>query len=518
MLKIKQNWSFICLLVLVFLSGIVTFSFLLTLRNELKTGAVDGLTFAQMLYNLLDGRGLTTSIPPPYVEQYWLGFHFSPILYLISPVYYLFPHIETLLVIHSFFIASAAIPIFFIARNLLKSANYALAVAVFYLINPFVINSQIWDFHEIAFAPLTISLILWAVINKNKTWLCIFCGILLTIKEHYGLAVFGTGLLWAWHHRDPKFGLSLALFGLVFVIFVIGILMPHLNPLGKATMLSTKTDVGYFSWLSHPFTDSALLIRQITNAIFYGILLVCAYWFQPLFSFIWLLPSMADMAVNTLSLNSTFRAPYSYHTAAIIPVVLIAYTKTISRKYSRTTNLKLWEMLSITGLMASVFAYGFTALPTLPGNVFEFSKLQLSLPAEDESALTDIINIIGAESSISGQFTVLTQIPVRRNMYLFPNRFSDADYVVLNTKILFENRPIYLDNEYFDAVEKIMDSKDWKLVLYKNNWLLFKNTAQAGSAEGNNELLDSAKTDYKNLRIETEEHNKRISNKPASAP
>jgi uncharacterized membrane protein len=215
--KLTRYCSTPCLIlaILIIAEIILTYSFALTLRYELKTGASDGLSFAQTMFNFINGSGLISSVVPPFIEQNWLGFHFSPILYAIIPIYYLFPYIETLLFIHSFFIALAAVPIFFIAKKLLESQWYALVIAIFYLVNPFVFNAQIWDFHEIAFAPLTISLMLWAVINKHKYWLVFFCVILLTIKEHYGLAVFGTGLLWAWHWRDPKFGLGLAAIGLI---------------------------------------------------------------------------------------------------------------------------------------------------------------------------------------------------------------------------------------------------------------------------------------------------------------
>lgn len=509
----KQNQAFIILLVFIALSVSITFSYILTMRYELKTGAADGLSFVHTLFNFLNGRGLSTTIAPPYVEQSWLGVHFSPILYILSLVYYFFPYIETLLAIQSFFIASAAIPIFFISKTFLKSHWYALLVSIFYLLNPFVINAQIWDFHEIAFAPLVISLILWSVVNKNKIWLCIFCTILLTIKEHYGLAVFGTGLLWAYYWREPKFGLIIAALGLLAFFIVIKIIMPYFNPLGSAAMLNDETGLGFFTWLHNPLQDSKLLVKQVINAIFYCILLVSAFWFQPIFSPIWLLPSMADMAANTLSTQELMRTPHSYHTASIIPVLLVAYVKTISARYSATTKLKLWEMLSVTALMVVAFSYFFAALPTLPNNIFEFSKPRFSLSPEDDSARREIIKIIGHNSSVAAQFNILTHIPLRKEMYIFPNKFEGADYIVLNTRILFEKRPIFFEENYFTATKKIMNDKNWKLLLYQNNWLLFKKTTNPDNIDENKTLLDLAKKDFLELETKTKEHNDTLRNK-----
>ena len=500
-----KDLPIISLFILIILSGIITFIYALTLRYELKTGAADGLSFAQVIFNFINGRGLVSTLHPPYVEQSWLGIHFSPILYVISPIYYLFPYIETLLVFQSFFIALAAIPIFFTANKFLNSQWYSLVIAIFYLTNPFIVNAQIWDFHEIAFAPLTLSLMLWAVVSKNRIWLVIFCAILLTIKEHYGLAIFGTGLLWAWHWRDPKFGLALAIFGLISFIVVIKILMPYFNPFGVATMMNTETGLGFFGWLASPFADIGFLVRKIIDAIFYSILLIAALWFQPIFSFMWLFPSLADMAVNTLSTQNLQRQPYSYHSAAIIPILLIAYTRTISARYTSTTNLKTWEMLTVTALMSVGFSYGFIALPPLPNNLFELSAPHLSLSDEDKSARDDIIKIIGETSSITAQVNILPQIPVRRSMYNFPDKVTDIDYILLSPKIIFKNRPSFFDKDYFGAIDKIMNDKNWGIAYYKNNWLLFKR-----GGENNQALQDSAKKDLHELQIKVEELNTRL--------
>ncbi len=502
---IKRNAPVILLLLLVLTSGCITFCYILSMRYELKTSAVDGLSFAQLLFNVISGNGLTTSIPPPYIEQNWLGIHFSPILYLLVPVYYLFPHIETLLFIQSFCIAASAIPIFFIAKTLLKSPWYALAVSIFYLINPFVINAQIWDFHEIAFAPLVIAMILWSIIHKEKIYFIIFCSIMLAIKEHYGLAVFGAGILWAHHWREPKFGLSVAFSGLIFLAMVIGIIMPHFSPLGSALMLSNEKTVGFFSWLNHPFADSDLLVKQVVNGIFYGIVLILPLWFQPLLSFSWLLPSIADMATNTLSINDLMRSPQSYHTAAIIPVLLIAYVKTLADRYSTASKLKIPDMLIATAALVGFFSYNFAALPNLPNNAFELSKFKFSLPPSDKSAHDEIIKIIGPDSSVSGPMNILPQIPVRRNMYLFPDRYEDADYIVINTRIIFEKRTAYFTEKHFQVLQNILADKNWGLVFYSDNWLLFKHNGQ-----NNSQLSIKAAKDLQELQFKTKEHNQKL--------
>jgi uncharacterized membrane protein len=490
----------------------LTYSFSTTLHYSLKTSGLDGTTFEQILWNVVGGNGLVTTLPPPYIKQNWLGFHFSPILYAVAPIYCLFPNIKTLLFLHSFLIAIAAIPIFFAAKILLKSQWQALTISIFYLINPFVINAQIWDFHEIAFAPLIISLILLSVIRKKRAWLIFFCAILLTIKEHYGLAVFGIGILWAYHWRDYKLGLALATFGLIAFITVIKIIMPHFSTIGGAAMLSENSEINFFSWVTHPLADIDLLKRRIFDAIFYGILLLFSLWFQPIFSIAWLFPALADGAINALSNNDMLRHPSSYHSAAIIPVLLIAYTRTISKRYNNTTRLKRWEVIGVTSLMVGLFTYSFTSLPKLPNNFWELSAPRFSLTKEDEAARNDVLKIIGETSSVSAQSNILPHIPVREQIYMFPHGIENSEYIIIKTAIPFAKKsnvfgvPYFskYTDKYFFAAFQIINDKNWGIVYYQNNWLLLKR-----GGKNNQDLQKLAEKDLQELRLKVENMDKR---------
>ncbi len=508
----KTRAVYLIFLLIILMQAALTYSFATTLHYELKTSGLDGTTFEQILFNVVGGNGLVTTLPPPYIKQNWLGFHFSPILYVIAPIYWLFPNIKTLLFLQSFLIAVAAIPIFFSAKILLKSHLQALTISIFYLVNPFVINAQIWDFHEIAFAPLIISLILLSVITKSRAWLIFFCAILLTIKEHYGLAIFGIGLLWAWHWRDYKFGLSLAAFGLVSFIIIIKFIMPHFSPIGGAAMLSENSEINFFSWVTHPLANIDLLKRRILDAIFYGILLVFSLWFQPIFSITWLFPALADGAINALSNNDMLRHPSSYHSAAIIPVLLIAYTKTIAKNYDNTTRLKRWEMIGVTSLLVVLCSYSFASLPNLPNNFWELSEPRFSLSSEDETARNDVLKIIGETTSVSAQSNILPHIPVHEQMYMFPHGIENSEYIIIKTTNPFMGKsnafgvPYFskYTDKYFSAALQIINDKNWGLIYYKNNWLLLKR-----GGKNNQDLQKSAEKDLQELRIKVENLDKR---------
>lgn len=509
---IKTESVYFILFIATLIQAILIYSCAVTLHYELKTSGLDGTIFEQILTNIINGHGFVTTLPPPFFEQNWLGFHFSPILLIITPVYWLFPHTETLLLIHCIFLAIAAIPIFFACKILLKSEWQALAISLFYLLNPFVINAGIWDFHEIAFAPLVLSLILLSIIAKERGFLIFFCIILVTIKEHYGLAVFGSGLLWAWHWREPKFGLVVASAGLISFLLIIKIIMPHFSPIGGAAMLTANSELDYFSWVSHPFADIDLLTRHIMEAVFYIILLLTPLWFQPLFNLAWLFPAFADGTINILSNNDMLRHPSSYHSAAIIPVLLIAYARAISMRYSNTTKIKTWEMLGITALMTGFFTYNFASLPNFPNNLWELSTPHFALSAEDNFSRNEIIRIIGDKSAISAQSNILPHLPIREQMYTFPHGTQEAEYVILNISTPFKKKSNafgvpYFDKYadiYFSAVFNILNDKNWGIVYYQNKWLVLKR-----GGENNPQAHNLAENNLRKLQLKVEELDKR---------
>src|SRR2546428_14171616 len=97
-------------------------------------------------------RGL--ALPPAL-----LGDHFAPLLLVLMPFYFAFPHPETLLVTQTFALALGAWPVYLLARLKLPR-GYALAwVAVYFLFVPLA-YINLYDFHEVwlSVAPLGFAL------------------------------------------------------------------------------------------------------------------------------------------------------------------------------------------------------------------------------------------------------------------------------------------------------------------------------------------------------------------------
>ena len=464
------------------LQAALTFCYAITLHYQLKTSGFDSMVYEQLMQNFLDGKGFTSSINPPYAPQYWLGFHFSPILYLIIPFYYFFPHVETFLVIGSISVALAAWPIFLVARTLLKDSSQALLMALLYLTSPFVVNGTIWGFHEIDFAPLCLSWMLWAVVHKKRGVLLALSIVLLCIKEHYGLSVAGFGVLWAWQWREMKFGLSVAAGGIAALCTICFVIIPHFNPAGVATMMNAASGEDRFSWITGMDGIQSHFASIASDGFWYGLKLLLPFLLLPLGAFMWLLPAMADVAANSLSLQMMMRLPFSYHSIAVMPVLVIALCQAF--KYFPAKKKSNDIMLAVV-VASTCFSYMQLALPfSEMGNVWELSAPQFDYSPADRKAIDDINALIGPDASVSAQVNILPHLKPRFDMSPYPLATGNADTIIVQLAFPFKRALSVMGipysvsgSTYFSNVESLLHNPNWSVVYYSNRWLVLQKNA-----------------------------------------
>ena len=87
----------------------------------------------------------------------YFAIHFSPILFLVLPFYYLFPSIEFLLIFKSLILALGAIPLFYLSKELLENKTLSLFISITYLISPGIHGANWFDFQQQIFLPLFIT-------------------------------------------------------------------------------------------------------------------------------------------------------------------------------------------------------------------------------------------------------------------------------------------------------------------------------------------------------------------------
>lgn len=124
-----------------------------------------------------------------YAGASFLAVHVVPLYLLLAIVYKFFPFIETLLILQSFFVVFAAIPLFMLARSLGLRTFFAGTIAVLYLLHPANHAAQFYDFHELAFFPFVFFLYVYGIVAGREIVSLIALIFCLWIKEDISILI-----------------------------------------------------------------------------------------------------------------------------------------------------------------------------------------------------------------------------------------------------------------------------------------------------------------------------------------
>ena len=181
-LKIKNRTLYIAVAVMLVLMTAYIGAACIVKYNNYNVYGYDHGIFAQMFHNMKEtGQMVTTYERNELMSHFKV--HFSPIFYLLLPLYMIFPSSQALLIINGFIIISGIVPLMFLCKRFKLSDISTLLFCVCYAIYPTFIGNGLWGLHENAFlAPL----ILWLFYFSEKDCTLgavIFAVLLLCVKE-----------------------------------------------------------------------------------------------------------------------------------------------------------------------------------------------------------------------------------------------------------------------------------------------------------------------------------------------
>lgn len=152
--------------------------------------------------------------------------HNQPILFLLLPIYWIYPHAETLFIFRNLCLAVSAYPAYQLARYRLQPFP-ALAVTIAFLLAPSVLFQCIYDYAPLSLAalPLLFALLFYErcqfVPYVASLLLCLF------IREDLTLVVLGLGFVALVTRRERKWFALPAVIGLCWSWFTWCFLLPH---------------------------------------------------------------------------------------------------------------------------------------------------------------------------------------------------------------------------------------------------------------------------------------------------
>jgi uncharacterized membrane protein len=159
--------------------------------NNFYYDSLDLAIFNQVFYNTSHGRFFQLSIHEPT----YLGDHFAPIILVLSIFYSFFQSPLALLFLQTMILALTAWPIYLISKKIIGGNIWPLIIGVIWLMNPFVQNANLFEFHILPFAVFFIFWVFYFYLQKKWTMFFLFSFLSLLVREDVSLVIFMFGVL-----------------------------------------------------------------------------------------------------------------------------------------------------------------------------------------------------------------------------------------------------------------------------------------------------------------------------------
>ena len=303
----------------------------------------------------------------------FFGIHFSPILFLVLPVYAIFQATETLLVLQVFFLALGTIPLYKLVFYESRSHKQALIFALTYLVFPPIHGVALFDFHVQAFLPFLFFSAFYYF--KKQEWGKYFLFIILSLMviEFIPLIVVFFGLYGLWVNRkkifhlirilnfrgflsklDIFFSIITIILGLVWFIIarnIISSINPSAPPHPNWAFFGDPVHdlPGFiFSVLANPIRTLEVIITPVDQKIVYIFGLFAPLAFLSFLDLPLLMIGAPWFLVAFLSDYSPYYTPIGYqYVAFVVPFIFVSAVYGVKRLFAVKHRFGFFKKFSV---------------------------------------------------------------------------------------------------------------------------------------------------------------------------
>ncbi len=414
----------------------------------------------------------------------FLGGHAHFIVFLLAPVYKLFPHPFTLLFLQTLALGLSVYPLYLLAKDVL-GYRWAFVVSFAYLFYPALAFTNLFEYHPTVFATLFL-MIMFYYFHKQKFRLFVLFMILsLLCQENIPLVIVALGFYALFRRRSPRWYLVPILGGVGYFLFCLYWLMPHFNK-------NTIQFISLYGYLGSTYAQIA------TNLIKHPILVLKIMFSHRNLSFFWeifyplsFIPFLSPLSLllvlplflqHLLSFRSTEVSIYYHYTAEMIPLIFIAFVFGLNNLLKlnwvkRQERLFQWYFFFLT-LVAVMHLGPFFRLPRYCMKVFD--KKETSLIKEE------FLKKIPADAPVVATFQFLSHLSGRPEIHSIHHQFSGF-YTLSNKPFKLPETVRYALLDFDDSITfmtfykrgnyinllRFFSEGTWGVVDVKDNIVLF---------------------------------------------
>lgn len=374
--------------------------------------------YSQAVWRISNGESPFISIRGVHL----LGDHFTPVVYLAAPLYHLFPHPKTLLLLQTLALGSGVFPVFLLARHRFTSPYLALLFALIYLFYPAIQRVNLAEFHTDVFCVPALLVAQLCLDTRKWILFAIVLGIALMTKETVGtvLLVWGATIL----PRNRNVGLATMTTGFAGLIIANMVIQAHNG--GQQTpylwiyhQFGTTIPEILKNLLFNPALTWSVISTDLNRSVALQLFLPLA--FLPFLRPVRLLPALPSLLCVILSSREWMHHIDQWSLCPAIPFLFdatLAAYKQISDALDQQNGRFASKLIPLNLLMMIVV--GATNDP--------FLKLQRNraFKHDTQSAFDRALSKIPPNCSTSAHAYFLPHLAARKTVYCFTYPFYRA--------------------------------------------------------------------------------------------
>jgi uncharacterized membrane protein len=189
-----------------------------------QTNMYDLGSYAQVVWNISQGHGFTTSLGPTN----YLTNHFSLLLAILAPFFRVWPDARVLIVAVSIALTTSIVPAYLIVRQ--RYPRLAPLLVLAFAFSPLLHQTVSAEFHGVMLATPFLAWAFYGMYTR-RTWLLLsMLGLAVLAREDVGLYVASFGLFMLIFRKGQRLlGAALIAFGALWVYAIINWVMPSMG-------------------------------------------------------------------------------------------------------------------------------------------------------------------------------------------------------------------------------------------------------------------------------------------------
>ncbi|MDO8659472.1 MAG: DUF2079 domain-containing protein [Candidatus Parcubacteria bacterium] len=440
--------------------------------DNFYAGRFDLGNMDQTVWNTINGRIFQTSSDIGLTISR-LSTHADFILILLSPLYLLWSHPKTLLLIQSVILGLGGIFVFLIAKEIIKNKNLALIFGFLFLMNPLIQFTNLYDFHAVTIATTTLLASFYFLLKRKYLMLCIFLILSGITKEQVWTitALFGIPLLFTKLKKIKILGAIIIISSLTLFGYLVGVAIPYVAGGKEHFALSYYSNFG-----NSPaeIIKNVFLSPQKIILIFFesSRLEYLKHLFMPLgfISFLspaYLIFAIPDLLIDLLSNNANLREIYYQYTSTITPFIFISGIYGVRQFSKWFPKIQLLAIALYIIFFTFMSAYSFGPLPgAAKPNLDMFTK-----PQENKEVIENFLSTIPENYTVAATNNLGAHLSHRQTVFTVPVGISEADFVLFLLNDGFAQPSLQVQKE---MIVKLSNNKKYVKIFKQGDFVVFK--------------------------------------------